>query len=157
MHVGKCKTLGIKCFFSCFEHRYKKTRKSRLVLLCTWKLNLCSPWSMSTSKLLYIVAFSIFPQASYGRHSLRSGPRHAYTLGESPTSESPFSSWMVFAHPAGEQCEFYSSQRSKQPWVIEDQNKLPAAENVFKDSLQVVAFVLMRTKGHHTMGFILNK
>lgn len=64
---------------------------------------------------------------------------------------------MVYAHPAGEQCEFYSSQRFKQPRVIEEQNNLTEAEDVSKDSSQVVAFVLMGSEGHHTMGFILHK
>lgn len=62
---------------------------------------------------------------------------------------------MVYAHPAGEQSGFYSSQRFKQPRVIEEQNNLTEAEDVSKDSLQAVAFILMGTEGHHTMGIIL--
>lgn len=90
---------------------------------------------------MYFCAFSIFPQASCGRHSSRSGPRHAYTPGELPPSESPFSSWKVYAHPAGEQCKRYSRQRFKQPGVTEKQNNVTDSEDVSKDSLQVVTFV----------------
>lgn len=63
---------------------------------------------------------------------------------------------MVYAHPAGEQCGFYSSQRFKPPRVIEEQNNLTEAD-VSKDSLQMVAFVLMSTERHHTVEIILDK
>lgn len=117
-----------------------KILKSRLVSLCCWKPSLCWPWSISTSELLCISAFSIFPQASCGRRSPRSGPRHAYTLGELPTSEFPFSSWMVYDHLAGELLEFYPSQRFKQPRALEEQSNLTEAEDVSNDCLSSGCF-----------------
>lgn len=103
--------------------------KSRLVSLCSWKPSLCWPWSISTSKLSCICAFSVFLQVSCGRRSPRSDPSHAYTLGKLPTSEFQFSSWMVYAHLAGEPLEFYSSQRFKQPRALDEQNNLTEAED----------------------------
>lgn len=127
-------------------------------MLSVWKLNLCSPGNIFYQQAFVHLCFFNISSSLLWKTFFEVRPQTRLRSRRITTVWIPIQLLKGICPPSrGNNAGSSLVRDSNSPRVVEEQNNLTEAGDVSKDSLQAVAFVLMGTEGHHTMGCILHE